>query len=170
MKNVEGITIKQWLEDDWQTFKAIRLEAVTLNSRYYLTNFETEFLKDDEYWKLSLRDTYNGNVFGIYDGNIAIGLMGAFRHREHKDDTAIFGMVYVREEYRGMKLSDRLYNACLEWAKAQKGIKRILISHRDDNHASKSIIQKMGFQFYEEAEITYGDASHGLSCRYELKI
>lgn len=167
---IESILIKKWMEADWEIFKSIRLEAVTKNSRFYLTNYETESLKDDEYWKSTLRDTYNGAVFGIYDGNIAIGLMGAFRHREYKADTAIFGMVYIRDDYRGKNLSDNLYKSCIEWANVQEGIKRVLISHREDNTASESIIKKWGFELYEKSEIIYGDSSIGISHRYELKL
>jgi RimJ/RimL family protein N-acetyltransferase len=58
----------------------------------------------------------------------------------------------------------------MDWAKSQDGIKRILISHRQDNDASKATIQRLGFQFYEKVEITYGDGTTDYSYRYELKI
>lgn len=170
MKITEDILIKKLTEDNWRDFKKIRLEAVTYHSHFYLTNFEIESLKDDDYWKNTLSDSYNGAVFGIYVGNTVIGLMGAFRHRDSKTDTAILGMVYIRDGYRGMNLSDRLYKESIDWAKKQDGIKRILVSHRDDNEASKSTIKKWGFNLYDKMEITYGDKTTGLSHRYELQL
>jgi RimJ/RimL family protein N-acetyltransferase len=167
---IDNITVIKWTEDDWEVFKAMRLEAVTYNSHFYLTNFETESAKDDEYWKSSLRDTHNGTVFGIYVGKIVVGLMGAFRHRDYKIDTAILGMVYIRNEYRGMSLSNHLYKVSLDWAKSQDGIKRILISHRQGNEASKVTVQKLGFEFYEKEKTIYGDGTTDFSYRYELKI
>lgn len=170
VKKIDNITVKQWNENDWEVFKAMRLEAITYNLHFYPTNFEEESSKDDEYWKDSLRDTQNGAVFGIYVGKIAVGLMRALRHCDYKTDTAQFGMVYIRDGYRGMNLSDYLYKSCMDWTKAQDGIKRILISHRQGNEASKVTIQKLGFEFYEKVELTYGDGTTDFSHRYQLMI
>ena len=166
----KNITIRQLTVDDWEVFKKIRLEAVKENSHSYLTNFDEESLKGDAYWIDTLHDHYNGTVFGIYHKGIAIGIMGAFRYRESKIDTVILGMAYIQNSYRGIKLSNYLYEASIGWAKEQDGIIRILISHRDDNKASESTIKKWGFNFLEKVKITYGDGTTDFSHRYELRI
>ena len=170
MKKIEDITIKRWKGHDWLEFKTIRLEAVKSYSHVFLSDFEKASSYDDEYWKDMLRDTDNGAVFGLYDGDISIGLTGVFRHREHKADTAILGMSYIREEYRGIGLSELLYIERIKWAKSQEGIKRIWVGHRAGNDASRRANQRHNFVLISTEDMTFGNGETDTHYTYELKI
>ncbi len=162
--------IRQWTVDDWQTLKSMRIEAVSQHSHVFLSNKEKALSESDSYWQDMLSNTYNGAVFGLYKGQIAIGLTGAFRYRESKADTIIFGMSYIRQDYRGLGLSDLLYRARLDWAKAQNGITRILVGHRADNEASKRANQRHGFKLISTEDMTFGNGETVGHCTYELRL
>jgi RimJ/RimL family protein N-acetyltransferase len=166
----EDITIKQWEVDDWQTFKDVRLEALKGHGDVFGASFENEKNKDDNYWKGNLTDCYAGAVFGLYDREEAIGLTAVFRHRERMEDTAILCMSYIRKQYRGLELSDLLYKARIDWAKAQEGITRILVGHREGNEASRRANQRWGFKLYSVEDYVFGNGETAKEYMYELKI
>lgn len=166
----ENIYIRRWSEDDWEVFKAMRLEAVKDHSNVFLDNIDMASQYDDGYWIDTVGDSYNGAIFGLYDGNNVIGLAGVFRYRESKKDSVVFGMSYIRENYRGRGLSKLLYKARIDWASSQNGIKLIIASHREGNKESRASIIKHGFKLIKMEEKTYGDGTSDVSYMYGLKI
>lgn len=133
-------------------------------------SYNVESNKDDSYWVNTLADTYNGAVFGLYDGDVNIGLTAVFRHREHRANTAILVMSYIRAEYRGRDLSDLLYKARIDWAKAQDGITRIWVGHRAGNEASRRANQRHMFVLLSNEDMTFGNGEKDNHYTYELKI
>ncbi|MFA7277258.1 MAG: GNAT family protein [Pseudobdellovibrionaceae bacterium] len=165
----DNFELKRWFEDDWAIYRAARLEALRLNSNVFLRSEDEESVKQDEYWREHLRDTYGSAIFGLYSGDDVIGLTGAFRWRESPLDTVILGMSYIRPEYRGRGLSRLFYEKRLEWAWAQGGITRILVAHREGNEASRAANQKWGFAPYGSEIITYGNGECAKNYKYELR-
>ncbi len=165
----KDITIRRWSADDWEIFRRMRIEAVTEHSNFFLFSAETESARDTSHWINTLADREKCAVFGLYDREDCIGLTGAFRWKESPDDTVILGMSYIRADYRGRGLSAKFYEARIDWAKAQDGITRIIVSHKDGNNASRAANQKWGFKHYETDTVTFGDGSTALDYRYELK-
>jgi RimJ/RimL family protein N-acetyltransferase len=170
MKNTDGIHLRRWGIDDWETFRAIRLEAVAAHSDVFLSNYDGEAAKDASYWQNTLADTWRGAVFGLYDGDTVIGLTGAFRHRDHVADTVIFGMSYIRADYRRLGLSGLLYAARIAWAREQEGITRIVVSHREGNDISRAANQNFGFVETGEKFIAFGNNETAREVMYELKL
>ncbi len=166
----DKITIRQWSVDDWQSFKAMRLEAVSKHDDVFGASYNAEFQKTNTYWIDTLADTYNGAVFGLYDEDINIGLTAVFRHREHRSNTAILAMSYVQKDYRGQELSDLLYQARINWAKSQDGITRIWVGHRVGNEASRRANQRHGFVLLSTEDMTFGNGETDRHYTYELKI
>lgn len=162
-------SIRQLNSDDWQLFREMRLRAVSEFSNYFLDNASNCEARDESFWREMLSKD-DCAIFGLFDKNTHIGITGAFRWKESREDTVILGMSYLLANYRGRGLSRLFYEARINWAKEQKGINRIIVSHRQENAASKAANQNFGFQYYESEEITFGDGSKGLDIRYELKI
>lgn len=166
----DNISIRRFDADDWETFKRIRLEAVKAHSDAFLINYDDSLKLEDSYWIDIVSNHYKGAVFGLYDGDEVIGLTGAFRHRDSPENTAIFGMTYIRDTYRGKGLSKKLYDTSLAWAAAQDGIRRFVISHREGNEESKASILRAGFNPLSSEEKTYGDGTISISYSYEKII
>ncbi len=161
--------IRQLGSDDWQLFREMRLRAVTEFSNYFLDNAANCAARDEAFWRDMLTNK-DCAIFGLFDGDTHIGITGAFRWKESREDTVILGMSYLVKDYRGRGLSRLFYEARINWAKEQEGINRITVSHREENAASKAANQNFGFTYYETGEVTFGDGSTGQDIRYELKI
>lgn len=163
----DNISIRRFGVADWEILKRIRLEAVKAHSDVFLINYEDSLKLEDSYWIDTVSDHHKGAVYSLYDGDDIIGLTGVFRHRDSPEDTAIFGMTYIRDDYRGKGLSRKLYDTSMSWAVAQDGIRRLVISHREGNEESKSSILRAGFKPYSSEEKTYDDGTKGISHSYE---
>ena len=164
----DDITIRRWSADDWEIFRRMRIEAVTDHSHVFLNNYDTTSAYPDKHWKDILENRYGTAVFGLYKADAAIGLTGAFRHRERKDTVAL-GMSYIRPEYRRLGLSDLFYKERIEWAKTLDGVTRIEVGHRDSNEASRRANQRYGFILISQEMKKFGDGETAAHSTYELK-
>lgn len=168
--NKDNIYIRKLEKEDWKLLRTIRIEAVKSHPNFFLDNEERTKRKRKKDWQEFFIDKSKCAIFGLFDNDTIIGITGAFRWRESPDDTVILGMSYIRPEYRGLRLSRLYYEERLNWARSQKGIKRIIVSHREGNTSSKAANQNFGFKYYETEEISFGDGSKGNDIRYELLI
>lgn len=168
----DKIFTRRWSESDWEDFKKIRLEAISQKPEVFGASFDNESSQDDSFWKARLSDAYKGAVFGLYDEDQLIGLTGIYRHYDcMKDDTAMLCMSFIRAEYRGKGLSDLLYKARIDWAKAQGNIRTLIVGHREGNNASRRANQRWGFVLISvEDEYQFGDGDTAKHYTYELKI
>lgn len=165
------IYTRRWMEEDWEIFKTIRLEALSRNADVFGASFDNEVSKDDVFWKDRLLDTDKGAVFGLYKGDVVIGLTGIYRDWNGREGAAILCMSYIRKEYRGQGLSDLLYKARIDWAKAQGDIHVLVVGHREGNNASRAANQRWGFAFIKvEEDHSYGNDDQARNYVYELKI
>lgn len=163
----EEISIRRWSVDDWEVYRAIRLEALSAHADVFGASIEVEGTKDSSFWKDRLADIYNCAVFGLYDGGTVIGLTGVYRHRD-QSDVAMFIMSYIRGEYRKNNLSDLLYRERLEWARAQGDIKAVRVGHREGNEASRRANQRWGFKLYSIEDHEFGNGDITKEYMYEL--
>lgn len=167
----KDIYIRKWQESDWATFKAIRLEGLASHSDVFGASLKAESEKDDSFWKGRLSNIHNGATFGLYDGDTVIGLTAIYRDWNGLEGVAVLCMSYIRPEYRKQKLSDKLYEARIEWVKAEGDIHTLTVGHREGNDASRGANQRWGFVFVgiEEGH-EYGNGTTARNYVYELKI
>lgn len=166
----DTIYTKRWLEADWQSFKAIRLEALSKHDNFFGASLESESSKEDRFWKEILLDVDKAAIFGLYDADTVIGLTAVFRDWTGREGVAVLCMSYIREEYRGQGLSEKLYEARIDWAKAQGDIRIVTVGHREGNDASRAANQRFGFQFCHVIDQLYGNGETDTDYIYELKI
>ena len=85
-------------------------------------------------------------IFGLFEDAALIGITAAFAKQEDPSgETAIFGMSFILPPWRGRGLSRLLYDTRLEWAKARPRFKRVVLSHRESNAASRGAHRRYGF-------------------------
>lgn len=166
----DKISIRQWTVDDWQMFKAMRLEALSNHANFFGFSYEVAAAKEDSFWQEILGDVQKSAVFALYDKGVAIGFTGIYRHTE-RNGVAVLIMSYIREEYRKQGLSEKLYQARIDWAKAQGDIHTVTVGHREGNDASRAANQRLGFKFVRIDEgQEYGDGTKDRDYVYELQI
>ncbi|MCW3126305.1 MAG: family N-acetyltransferase [Bacteroidetes bacterium] len=157
--------LRRFTIDDWQAMKAIRLEALEKEPHFFGAKHSTEIVLTDEQWQDRLTDDAH---WGLYDGEECVGLTAIAQ--AYADPTAGYLIAsYIRSDYRRKGLSALYYRTRIDWAKAW-GYKYLLISHRNDNDASKAANQKFGFQYTHSESATWPDGSIGDKVYYRLDL
>jgi RimJ/RimL family protein N-acetyltransferase len=157
-------TIQQFTVEDWQTYKSMRLEALRLEQGVFGGNYTDESARSDDEWKQ--RFSKPCAYFGLYHESECIGLTGIVEHKDNPQDTLLIAS-YIRKEHRGKGLSRLLYEARIGWAK-EHGYKRVIVSHRATNLASKAANQKHGFTYTHAESKTWPDGKLEDNVFYEL--
>lgn len=164
------ISIRKLGVDDWRVFSEVRLIALKTDPQVFGSNFEREskFTKFD--WRERLQSE-DSAIFMLFDGTAPIGITGVSVFDEDPSgQTAIFWGSWLAPGYRRKGLSALIYQTRIEWAKARPEIKRIIVSHRASNTASKFANQKHGFVFTRTHEKTWVDGKTEDEVCYELKL
>lgn len=160
--------VKQLYSKDWELLRNMRIKAVSEFPDYFLDNVQSCTSYNKSYWINILSDI--NAIFGLFDNNNIVGITGCFRWKQSPDDTLVFGLSYLDREYRGQKLSKYFYDARINWAINQPGIKYILAAHREGNDASRAAILKAGFKLKDCCKKFYGDGKEALSYNYIYKL
>lgn len=164
----QKFSIGQFQPDDWPTFKALRLESLLEEPAVFGGIYQEEVLRSENEWKIRLSDTGKA-YFGLFtESNECIGLTGMAKHNDTQQVATLVAS-YIRKDYRGIGLSSLLYRIRLEWAK-NNGVKKLIVSHRDGNFASKSANQHFGFSFTHSENAIWPDGKEALNLFYELNL
>lgn len=148
---MNNYSVKKLTTNDWQEYRAIRLEALAAHPNFFSpSRDETQLTETD--WKQRLSNQ-NAASFGLYAEGELIGLTGIFRdHTELK--TAHLVSSYIKPKFRKKGLSRLLYEERIKWAKAQKDVQILLVDHNEENEPSMKAHQKFGFKFFKSYEET----------------
>ena len=165
-----NISIRQINENDWRIFREIRLKALQTDPKVFGSNYEREVNKSKRDWQEWIGEK-GGAIFFIYDEETPIGMTGIYTPRDtvEKSKAVLWGS-WLEPEYRRKGLSDLMYKARIDWAKGQPEIRRIEVSHRESNLASKYANQKHGFKLLEEKEKVWHDGKTENDVIYSLYI
>ncbi len=165
-----NISIKQIDENDWQEFRVVRLKALQTDPKVFGSHYEREKNYSKKDWKDWIKGK-NQAVFFIYDDEIPIGMTGIYIPQDTvTKTTAILWGSWLESDYRRKGVSRLMYKARIDWAKQQPAIKRIEVSHRESNLASKYATQKHGFKLIKEENKEWHDGITEKDVIYELKI
>ncbi len=163
-------TIRALNQDDWQSFSAIRLEALKNNHGVFGSNYakEANYLQQD--WQSWFPES-GGCVFGLFNRKDIIGTISVYTYNDDPSGkTAIVCAVYVRPDHQGKGYSRLLYKACVEFAVQYQPWKKLIVSHRVDNLGSRGAIIRQGFVYTHNVPKTWPD---GVTCDevcYELEL
>ena len=161
-------TIRIFLPEDIELYKAIRLEALQLEAGVFSSNYKLEAGFTDEKW-LTRIEGERSACFGLFCGEELVGVTGIVIDW-NDDELAHMTQSYIRKQHRGNGLSRMLYDTRLVWAKQHAGLKRLRIGHRQSNLISKTANQHYGFKYiYREATL-WPDGSEEDALYYELEL
>jgi RimJ/RimL family protein N-acetyltransferase len=161
-------SIRRFLPEDLELYKAIRLEALQLEPGMFGSNYAREAAFTDQQW-LDRINGQNSDCFGLFCGDSLIGVTGIVID---KDDPTLAHMTqsYIRKEHRGKGLSRLLYEARLAWAAERPQVKRLRIGHRESNHISKAANQHYGFKYVMREPSDWPDGGREDTLYYELVL
>lgn len=167
---MSDLRIRPLKQADWEAFRELRLHALRTEPGKFFSAHADEVDKRPEEWRQTIAGS-DHQVFGLYHGAQLIGITAAFTWRDDPSgETAILAMSFILPEYRGKNLSNLLYQARLDWIRAQPQFKRIVVSHRESNDASRKAIHRHGFAFVKRIERTWPDGATEDELSYELRL
>jgi RimJ/RimL family protein N-acetyltransferase len=146
------------------------LRALREHPGVYLGSYKDSAARMEHEWQEML-DGKGKCIFGLFDRDKIIGLAAVFTSREDSSgQSGVFAMDYIDPLYRGRRLSSLLYQARIDWAKQHRPFKRLVISHREGNEASRRANQSFGFKFIGKEEIDWPDGTKAPHYLYELDL
>lgn len=137
-----NIEIKKLTRDDWQVYKELRLQMLTEEPQAYSQTLEELENRFDQDW-IDKTVADNMAILAAWvDGKLA-GMSGLFY--EEKDVVAIWG-VFVRKEFRGIGLGEKLIEETEKEIIKDKGVKRIQIEVTVTQIPAWQLYKKLGFK------------------------
>jgi RimJ/RimL family protein N-acetyltransferase len=146
--------IRQLGADEWPLFRQMRLTALQSDERYFTDSHADAEAWPDEKWQGLME---NAAIFVAFDGGAPVGL-GAISCEG--EDTAELWAAFVLPAYRKRGLQTRLLEARIAWARAQPGVRRVTVAHREDNPISRQAILRAGFvHTHTKPAVPHGDGT-----------
>ncbi len=165
-----NISIKQINIDDWEDFREIRLKALKSDPKVFGSHFDREKTYSKQDWKEWV-GAKGQAIFFIYDDKKIIGMTGIYIPQDTVEKTtAVLWGSWLKPKYRRNGISNLMYETRIEWAKQHPELKRIEVSHRESNVASKYANQKHGFKLLKEEDKEWHGGIEEKDVIYELKL
>ena len=167
---MNDIHIRPLVASEWEAFRDFRLAALKAAPGCFAGSYEDEAKRSPEIWRAEIAGEAH-QAFGLLDQQRLIGITAVFTWRgDPTGQTALLAMSFILPEYRGRSLSRLLYQARLAWIRERPKFRRVIVSHRASNEASRRANQRHGFVRTEFAARTWPDGQTENEIFYELKI
>jgi RimJ/RimL family protein N-acetyltransferase len=167
---IDAIEIIPFTPEDWQMYKAIRLHALQSDPKSFGSPYAKEKSRPDDMWRegVSRADVA---IFGVYHYGDLIGMTGAalLADADGGKTVKLWGS-WLEPSWRGKGVSEKMYEARLNWARAQPDVRRVIVSHRESNIASKKANQKHGFIPTHQDDRDWPDGAIEPEVFYELVL
>jgi RimJ/RimL family protein N-acetyltransferase len=131
---------------EWELFRSIRLEALTLEPNKFGASKDIEEKHGSSHWRNWIKSK-GRRVFGLFNGQSLVGITSIITWDKNileiksafdwpqgrKEQTALCVGTYIKKEFRGRGLTQLLYLTRLDWACNQPQFRRVLTAHRASN-------------------------------------
>ena len=164
MKTGRGeITLRPARDTDAPAFRELRLEALQKHPEAFSSDYATNFTFTTTFWEQRLRDIeqFGSLFFAVHEGDL-VGMCGIKRESSPKlQHTATIWGVYVKEEFRGLGITEGLIARCTAWA-LEKGVKVVKLAVVNTNTRAIKTYTRCGFTVYgvEPMAICIGDTMY----------
>ena len=149
------VVIREAISSDLEQFRELRLYALQESPIAFPGDYAVYVDHPLSFWEDRLKTDEVKTIFFAEHENQLIGMTGIRRGElpKTKHGAEIWG-VYVRPEWRGLRIADSLIEACIEWA-IPKDVKIVNLSVTAASTSAVKCYQRCGF-------IICGTAPRGL--------
>lgn len=164
-------TVRPFTPAGWPLYKQMRLKSLLVDQNVFSIRHDVEAGYSDAAWQEELANPDFG-IFGVYAGDELIGMTGILVDvkKDPSRQTAKLWGSWLEKEWRGKGASVPMYEARIDWARRHPTIRRITVSHRESNTASKAANQKHGFVYTHTADFNWPDGTRAPEVFYELMV
>lgn len=160
--------IRLLLKDEGPIYRALRLEALTVDAATFASDAGVEAAKPASWFEERIAE----GVVGAFVGGELVGMAGYARQSNPKQahKATLFGM-YLRASHRGSGLAARLVAAVVDHARAV-GCERLLLACNAGNHVAVRLYESSGFRQYgaEPRALKQADGSYADDALYALDL
>ncbi|MCM3879901.1 MAG: GNAT family N-acetyltransferase [Vicinamibacterales bacterium] len=136
--------IRRLTPGDVEACTQLRREALELEPLSFSSSPGEDFVQSFDVFRAVLSDPRQA-IFGAFEPDLVgvVGIRGMPRRKlRHKAE--IWG-VYLRREYRGRGLAEKLLKEAIEFARSLQGVRQIHLSVTEHSVAAGKIYEKLGF-------------------------
>lgn len=146
--------------DDWPAVREFRLAALRdpMAPLAFAETFEQARAEPDQFWKDRTAGVSEGGPHRQFVAESPMGeWLGSVTMLIEEPGTTDYNgepvhtrqahvvAVFVRAEHRGTTVTPALFQAALDWGRAQDGVIRIRLFVHRDNHRAEACYRKLGF-------------------------
>ena len=130
--------------DDFEKWKKLRLEAVSLHPASFGESYQGIKKQDTEWFKKSLD---NGDIFASFKSDSMVGLIGVFSMQpENMRHRAVLFGLYVNAEHRNKNVASSLIDCVVNYVRPTH--KQLHLTVTTDNEPAIFLYKKHGFIIY----------------------
>lgn len=142
------ITIRDASLADAEAYRELRLFALQESPTAFGQDYELNARHPMSFWKDRLKPDEHGIIFvAEYEGQL-VGMTGIRKGESSKTkhSAGIWG-VYVRPEWRGLKIAEGLLDICCEWANLRE-VQIVKLRVMSKNESAIRLYERCGFTAY----------------------
>ncbi|MFX4287655.1 N-acetyltransferase family protein [Janibacter sp. G349] len=137
------ITVRALTEDEWETYRTLRLEALQESPEAFVADHDTEAAEPEEFWRARMERSVRlvAETEGEQVGVVSIGSVS-----EDKGETAgqLFGL-WVNPQWRGRSVAANLVRQGARIA-ADQGLRHLYYWVGSDNGRAVAFASSFGFR------------------------
>jgi ribosomal protein S18 acetylase RimI-like enzyme len=140
------VTVRRVVPQDWQAWKAIRLEALEDTPIGFLELLADAQQRADAQWQERTSAAAVGGTHGLWlawQDDRPVGCAGGVRY-EPGDSVVVYG-VYVSPAARGAGVLDALLDQLAAWGRGLDGVSRLRLEVHEDNARARAAYRRRGF-------------------------
>jgi ribosomal protein S18 acetylase RimI-like enzyme len=147
----ETVTIRPAVADDAGRLHELRLEALANHPEAFASDYASTAAQGAEVWAQRIAANTLDNQGITYVATVGEQLIGMARigrgDRPKTRHTATIAGVYVRPEWRGRRVAEKLLQACIGWGRAH-GVVIVKLAVVTTNAAAIRCYTRCGFTVY----------------------
>lgn len=167
--DLSPVTIRLFQPEEAALYKKIRLQALATDPQAFGSSLAKEEAHPDAHWREGLADPDTVAIFGVFHEANIIGMTGIAVLRDDPATAKLWGS-WLMPSWRRQGLSVPMYQARLDWAQRHKTVRRVIVSHRASNAASRAANQKHGFRFTHNDLRDWPDGTREADVFYEYVL
>ena len=155
------VVIRRALEEDWQTFRDVRLAALQDSPSAFGSTYAKEAAWPEEEWRKWAAKTEKGDeniMFLGFAGDRCVGVAGGFVHDK---DTVMIISMWVAPDARRQGIGRLLVASVVDWARSV-GSEFVDLWVTEGNDAARRLYEEMGFTATDDGRPLPSDESHRL--------
>lgn len=170
-----SIIIRKPHIEEWTKYKDLRLQSLQKFPLAFSSSYEESVSKPDDDWQKTLQTSINleeSAILCAFDGESMIGCVGAYwKNKSKTKHVANVGLMYVKPEYQGQKLGEKLLVELISKLKDMGQFRKLKLEVVTNNVPAFNLYKKLGFsQTGENHEELFIDGKYFDTTAMEMQL